>query len=313
MLSIIIPAYNCESTIDLLLDSILLNNLIGLEIIIVNDGSNDHTENIVSKYINSHNENIVLLSKKNEGAPKARNFGLENAKGKYIMFCDADDLLPRNKGIETLINQAETYNYDIIMGDHITRDKNRNEKYYCTISGKIFPKGYNKYLFCDPLPGNKIYRHEFLQTNRLLFDDVKIGQDLNFYLKCVALTNRIGYVPINVYIYNDFSDGISRTYKLETLLDIKNSINKVEQFYKEKMIYNASLEKNLYYVKMCNYMWQLKKKRHICKDDYICLKKELVAELSQKKYFNIKDIWNFKIVLVEYWMMKHFDIILRNI
>ena len=91
-LSIIIICYNNEKYIKNCLDSVIrkLNN--NIEIIIVDDGSTDSSYNIISKRI-VNIENIKLISIKNSGISIARNVGLKNAVGKYIMFIDGDDYI----------------------------------------------------------------------------------------------------------------------------------------------------------------------------------------------------------------------------
>ena len=90
-LSIIIPAYNCGHCIDACLDSILRqNNVEQYEIIVINDGSTDNTEQIVTQYKTQHS-NITLVNQMNSGVSTARNNGINIAAGKYITFVDADD------------------------------------------------------------------------------------------------------------------------------------------------------------------------------------------------------------------------------
>lgn len=90
--SIIIPAYNAENFIERCLLSIIKQSYNNYEIIIINDGSNDRTEEISQKFIKLDNK-IHLLNTKNEGVSAARNKGIVHATGEYIIFMDADDLL----------------------------------------------------------------------------------------------------------------------------------------------------------------------------------------------------------------------------
>ena len=94
--SIIIPAYNIEKYITRTLDSILSQNLPSddFEVIIINDGSTDNTGLIVAEYEEKHN-NITLITIDNSGPSVARNLAIDKAKGRYIMFIDADDIIDR--------------------------------------------------------------------------------------------------------------------------------------------------------------------------------------------------------------------------
>lgn len=97
MISIIIPVYNGEKTIFRCLDSILAQTLRDYEIIIINDGSTDNTANILSGWLNDRKEeiesrklNIKIIQQENKGSNPARNRGAKEAKGEFLLFCDAD-------------------------------------------------------------------------------------------------------------------------------------------------------------------------------------------------------------------------------
>ena len=109
LLSVIIPMYNCAPVIVRCMDSIDYHDC---EIIVVNDGSKDNGAEVVEKYAASH-PNVRLINKPNGGVSSARNLGIENAKGKYIVFVDADDYLSKD-GLVRMIELAEKHNADIV-------------------------------------------------------------------------------------------------------------------------------------------------------------------------------------------------------
>ncbi len=90
LVSIIVPVYNVEKYIEKCILSIINQTYTNLEIIIVNDGSLDHSENIIKEYISKDNR-IKYIKRENGGLGAARNTGIENATGKYIAFVDSDD------------------------------------------------------------------------------------------------------------------------------------------------------------------------------------------------------------------------------
>lgn len=110
--SVIIPIYNGEKFLDETIQSILKQTNQDFEIILVNDGSTDNTENICLKY--TGNEKVKYFKQLNSGVSKARNFGLEKANGDYIFFMDADDTIESNF-IETSINIAIKKASDVII------------------------------------------------------------------------------------------------------------------------------------------------------------------------------------------------------
>ncbi|MCD8020627.1 MAG: glycosyltransferase, partial [Clostridiales bacterium] len=88
--SVIIPVYNAKKTLVRCVESVLSQKRSDVELVIVNDGSTDESEKIISEYIEK-NSNIVYISQKNAGVSRARNVGIENTHGKYITFLDSDD------------------------------------------------------------------------------------------------------------------------------------------------------------------------------------------------------------------------------
>lgn len=89
--SVIIPVYNAETWLSRCIDSILCQTFSDFELILVDDGSNDSSLDIMKHYAQSDKRIVCVFAKKNGGASKARNLGLDKATGKYIMFADSDD------------------------------------------------------------------------------------------------------------------------------------------------------------------------------------------------------------------------------
>lgn len=121
-LSVIIPCYNASSTIVETLkcfDS-QFNNFSDFEIIVIDDGSTDASIAIVNDYITQHNR-VRLYKKINGGVSSARNYGLEKAKGRYVWFFDADDLLFDN-ALSQIINHLKQYSPDILRFNSVTID-----------------------------------------------------------------------------------------------------------------------------------------------------------------------------------------------
>ena len=89
--SIIIPVYNVEKYISKCLDTLVNQTLEEIELIVVNDGSTDESENIIMKYKEKYPDKILYLKKNNGGLSDARNYGVNYAKGEFIAFLDSDD------------------------------------------------------------------------------------------------------------------------------------------------------------------------------------------------------------------------------
>lgn len=131
LISVIVPVYNVEKYLVQCIDSILNQTYKNLEIILVDDESTDHSGKICDQF--SSNENrIKVIHKKNMGLGLARNTGLENANGKYVVFVDSDDYLS-NSNIKNLVAGIKKNNSDICIGGVTFVDNigtNKSEEIY---------------------------------------------------------------------------------------------------------------------------------------------------------------------------------------
>lgn len=110
LISIVVPAYNCQDYIGEAIESVKSQTYSNWELIIINDCSTDNTKNIISKYEQEDKRIILINLEKNSGAAKARNVGIEKALGNYIAFLDADDIWKEDKLIKQ-IEFMENNNY----------------------------------------------------------------------------------------------------------------------------------------------------------------------------------------------------------
>lgn len=122
--SVIVPAYNAEKTIIRTLDSIVCQTAKVFEIIVVNDGSVDKTQDLVTDYIKIY-PNIKLINKTNGGVSTARNTGIKESRGDLIAFLDADDYWTKNK-IEKQLNVFRDNPHIDLLGTARNNEKFRN-------------------------------------------------------------------------------------------------------------------------------------------------------------------------------------------
>lgn len=193
--------YNSEKFIDRAIQSLLNQTYKNFEIILVNDCSTDQTLLVCEKYIKS---NIKLLDlDKNSGVSNARNIGLQNAKGEYVLFLDSDDWLDRNTLylLNENIKNSDMLIYGVIY--------NRNDKQVAqplpTI-GKfsvtdLFSMG--SILFDVSIlhwVTNKVFNLSIIHKNNLLFDQtLKMGEDLDF---CMKYLEKIKFITVlDKYLY----------------------------------------------------------------------------------------------------------------
>lgn len=165
IISIIIPVYNASKYLRSCLNSILSQSFHDIELLCIDDGSTDDSLDILDTF-SKLNPRVHVFPQKNSGPAKARNVGLENARGEYIMFCDADDTYCENM-CETMLKAIEKHNVDMVMCNTNGYDKNGKECY----SGYYFPIEEGKYQITDYIKQktnvylwNKIFRKSLIDN-----------------------------------------------------------------------------------------------------------------------------------------------------
>lgn len=230
-ISIIIPVYNGEKYIKECLDSIINQTYVNFEIIIVDDGSNDNTLNIIHEY---NNEKVKVFSKENGGVSSARNFAIKHVSGDYIMFVDSDDYLTNNNSLSELVNNLE--GYDVInFGNNIV-DNNKITLQSLNINEDSFINGssYFNYVLKDG-NGFSFYFWRYL-FKKELFDDIvfpdgRIFEDTNTIYKVLLKASNIRIIdkPLYSYRYNNSSLTKIINYKIcdDMIYIIKTTANDI--------------------------------------------------------------------------------------
>ena len=247
LISVIIPAYNCENTLKRTIESIIDSGLINYEIIIVNDGSTDNTASVCNKLCSQYSF-IKYIEQQNRGVSAARNRGIKEAVGKYLFFIDSDDLLEKidMPKIEKLIED----DIDLIIfgmkfvclaGETIVKEDIKSYEEHLKIDQreflKIFKALFNKnYLssYC-----NKLVRKDLIISNGVKFDvGLTNYEDLSAVLQTLCFANTIAILsePYYIYFIDYYND---RTYDRIGVIEdvIKNTDLIAAVFFKyEKMI-----------------------------------------------------------------------------
>ena len=213
LLSIIIPIYNAGNNLNRLLDSLICEEG-GYEIILVNDGSTDESGSICKRYAEKF-PIIKYIEQENSGVSAARNRGIEDSTGKYLLFIDADDRV--NDLTTRVLNILGDKEYDLLeYGYNVLRD---NEVVNETIpdmtrASRIDEIKDDFVRYADsPMYNNvwnKIFRRDVIDGNKIRFNNMKIGEDCCFV--CDYLRNCRGsyrFIEDNLYTYVE--DGISAT------------------------------------------------------------------------------------------------------
>ena len=219
-ISIIVPAYNSEGTIERCINSILQQTYKNFELILVDDGSNDKTPQLLDDYA-LLDERIKAMHKVNGGVSSARNVGLENATGEYITFCDADDLF-LEYALENYIKSFESNeSVDAVFSKYVSADSSKepthdicsivsrhniidkinavkmaysyNEKYYVTIWNKAFKR-------------SLIFRN----GDYLHFSDFSWGEDELWLMQLLDAASAVDCIDSTNYIWIQESNSLTR-------------------------------------------------------------------------------------------------------
>lgn len=227
-LSIIIPVYNVEKYLDSCIESILSQQVKDFELLLVNDGSRDSSLAICNRYASKDNR-IKVFDKPNGGVSSARNLGLDNATGEYIMFVDADDRLVPN-ALEMFLPYTPDYDFvrmNIMMLNsngsskklHLVATEDKKEAMDLSISNAIIVG-----------PCSALFRRSLFEEHNIRFDtELQIGEDWIVSTQLLYHAKSFIFLPEKVaYIYDksneasctnslSFTKGIQHYYALQKL------------------------------------------------------------------------------------------------
>ena len=211
--SVVVPAYNAEKTIERCVES-LLNQTIPVEIIIIDDGSTDNTEEVVRRFANIH-PNVIYKRQENSGVSSARNSGLFSASCDYIGFVDSDDYVRRDM-FEQMIKPLEEDKSLVISICYLDRVDADNA------SVKKGNRGITIDILCSSnvrgYPWNKVFRRSIIEKSRLSFStSIHVMEDKLFCLEYMSKTSGGGILINDQLYYYDKHDDVRvlDRYRLE--------------------------------------------------------------------------------------------------
>ena len=245
LISIVIPVYNAEKYLGGCLNSIQNQTYKNFEVILVNDGSIDHSETICKEFVEVDTRFRYFL-KVNGGASSARNFGLDHVTGDFITFIDADDWVDENH-LEVLINNIKENNSDMAVSSIKKFDNVSSFEFRVYSNQEKYLLNYNKlnrdeFLVILPklihasnsykIAASKLFKKELVKDIR--FDEsIVYGEDLDFFFKIYNNINSISYVDEVTYVYRlhdeSTSSKFNQQYAEQELLIYKKMYEKIEE------------------------------------------------------------------------------------
>lgn len=208
--SIVIPVYNMGQKLIKCVDSLLNQTYQNLEIILVDDGSNDNSLEICRE-LEQKDVRIASYHQTNQGAGPARNYGIEQATGEYIYFPDADDYLERN-AIQVLVNSVVSTGCDLVVFGYKNVNQNGEEhrikKYEAAVfEGEKVRKDYSDFITLEAkysiqgAPWNKFFNLNLIKENKIIYPPLRRHQDEAFIARYMTYTNKICFISDILYVY----------------------------------------------------------------------------------------------------------------
>ncbi|MGN8936902.1 glycosyltransferase family 2 protein [Collinsella sp. HCP28S3_E5] len=236
LVSIVVPCYNAERTIESCLDSLLGQEFQRLEIICVNDGSTDKTAEMLDLYRSRYPE-VVVASQENSGAWAARLSGIQKAEGDYIMFLDSDDVAVPGF-ITKMYEFASSINCDLAVCGF-----NRIDAATGKLMSAEFCKPLDSFSLCNnpsrllqinPAPWNKIYKASLLKgVHRLSVAPVMLDDLSLLLLALLRSDGLISYLPEALVEYRVHSDSTINSINTGQLKEAIMAMAEIRSYYKD--------------------------------------------------------------------------------
>ena len=277
LLSIIVPVYNVEKYIHTCIESLYRQNLDEkvFEVIIVNDGTKDHSMEVIQDIISQH-ANITVINQENLSLSVARNNGIAAAKGEYILMPDSDDLLIENS-LKPLLEKALETKVDLMVADFLTMEDDEIEH---TNTSAIqqptieFKMKTGRELFLQDMSPYQcyvwrtLYRRDFITSHNISFYPGIRYQDIPFTHECCLKANNCIRTNIVLNIYRRWPGSSTRAY---TINNSRHFITAIALTWKLRQIEGLSsdmvykLEENVYIslrTMIYHTLYAIKQKKH---------------------------------------------------
>ena len=295
--SVVVPVYNTEKYLPECIESLIHQTLKNVEFIFVDDGSTDHSVEIIEKYQQQDNR-IHLIKQKNQYAGVARNNGMKQATGKYIIFLDSDDFFKLNM-LEEAFNSGEKNHAEIVVFGAYMYNQLRgtlSRRYmgihsntcvsFEQLGEKFLQSYYNE-------PWNKLFLRSFIQENGLQFQNLRKSNDVFFTHMAGYLAKRVLFIRQYFVFYRTHNESslqgkinCDRTAFIFSARAVKQELCRREMFDGQ---YKTSYCKNV--CDFLRYFGCLQGELESAKEYFLTLKQALIPDLFDSEYDFEHDVW----------------------
>lgn len=287
LISVIVPIYNVEKYLSKCIDSILNQTYKNIEVLLVNDGSTDNSEQICLEYAKKDNR-IKYLKKKNGGLSDARNYGIEHANGEYLSFVDSDDYLDctfLEKLYYSIINnntEVAVCSYELIneLDNKVINTINIPSHTEKTTGIEIM-KGVLNFKFRQPfvVVWNKLYKKYIFKNLRFevgkLHEDEFMVHKLWYYTKNISLVNE----PLYKYLRRENSITQSQMNLCRFNSLIESFLDRINFYCKKK-------ETEFEYITITSFMTFIINFYNDHKNDFITKKEYYILKYHYRKTYS---------------------------
>lgn len=206
-ISIIVPVYNGEQRILKCLDSIMAQTYGDIEIIILNDGSNDSSDEIIRtnmERFRNMGRTVIYEYHNNQGVAKTRNYGIKIATGDYITFVDQDDYLTDDY-MEKYMKYVQNEEYDVVVGGY----KRISDEGKISRVVSLTEEEWSKFVITAPWA--HIYKTDLLRNNNIEFLTTGLGEDVYFNVLVYAYTDKVKIISDSSYMWVDNPKSVSNS------------------------------------------------------------------------------------------------------
>lgn len=246
-LSVIVPVYNVEEYLDCCCQSILRSTFRDFELILVNDGSTDHSYDIASRIAES-DRRVVLLTQQNAGLSAARNTGMAHARGEYIIFVDSDDWI-EPECLASLYENIRTQQSDIgccqiqYVNSRNERSISKRATDKSSIAGSEILKDVLEINHFPTSACGKIYSRKFLNQNNLSFRSGIVNEDTLFSIQCGCAARKISFVNAVLCNIREREGSISRSSFERLFKDMDLALTYAQEAIQDAQRWNPEIER----------------------------------------------------------------------
>lgn len=284
LISIVVPVYNVEKYVSKCIESILMQDYVNFELLLVDDGSTDKSGLICEKY-KKQDKRIRIFHKENGGLSDARNYGIDRAKGELITFIDSDDTIKTNY-LTLLIKALNEEQADIVQANMYTsqskiKEENRSKRVY---SGEEAFEQLMMFKDVKVYAWAKLYRISLFKENKLKYPIGKIMEDSFTTFKLLLNSNRVVCLNDKLYFYRQRNDSIMNRSFNRKNLDLLQAPNEISLYLESNNFEDEKAFLDYYSVRIdCNIYNNIIASNIYNNSDLIEIRRNLINRLKKYK------------------------------